>query len=361
MKITAVGAGGARPEVQLSSQRSASPDKIERAKAIASGKQVGNAQVAPHPDQSLNQQQISQAPQEPRRLKVKTNYTPNYIPPNEQMAVEQAATQAQVVELEAQAMPGEMTQDPNINPIIETQESAETRPLSAQHVALAKAKRALQLKEQEIARRESEIESRSKKDLETYRARIKQDPLGVYEEEGITYDKLTEAVLSRDSDPTGQVAKALARIQALEQKLEDQVKGQATSQEKQVENYLKGEGLKAQQIIATSEEFELVRDLGGVPDALKLIKEIYSKEGVVMDTREALKLVEEDYKGETKRLLGFKAIQKMMGTAPASVQQQQTQQGMRQQVRSLSNNDGASRQLSPKERAIAAFNGTLRR
>lgn len=224
-----------------------------------------------------------------------------------------------------------------------------TKPLSPQLALLAKEKRALQVRERAIEDREKALESRSTQGQGVDIARLKSDPLGVLLEAGVTYEQLTEAVLSSQD---GSHTRALeAKIAALETSLDKKFTDRDTQQEQQALAEMRREAL---QLVAQGDTYELVRETKSVPHVIDLIERTYRKSGEVLDVREALQLIEDELLKDSLKLAGYSKVQSQLAPRPASPQPQR-------QMRTLTNRDTATVPLSAKARALAAFHGTLKR
>lgn len=275
--------------------------------------------------------------QKVRALRMTTNATPGYVP--------------------------EAAPDPASNPSLTIPDAIEdkdgavveaTEPLSPQIAAVARAKRALQVKEREIADREKAVLAK-----ETAAggwidpARLKSDPLGVLLATGVTYEQLTEAVVnSSDANP---------KMQALEDKMrlmEEGFEKKLTDRETQAEQAALAE-MRREAVLLSSqgEDFELVRETNSIPAVMTLIERTYRESGEVLDVRAALKLVEDELFTDSLKLANLKKIQSQF--APAAPVSQPPQ--LQRQMRTLTNRDTASVALSRKARALAAFNGTLKK
>lgn len=225
-----------------------------------------------------------------------------------------------------------------------------TQPLSPQLAALAKQRRSLQVKEREIADREKALETQTptQGDLVS-KARLKSDPVGVFLESGLTYDELAQAIMANDANSP---VKALeAKIKALEEGLDKKLTDRDTQSEQQVLAEMRRE---ATQLVAEGEAFELVRETRSVPQVMKLIERTYRETGEVLDVRQALGLVEEELFKDASKLAGLQKVQSQFAPRPAS------QQPQPRQMRTLTNRDTAQVPQSAKQRALAAFAGTLK-
>lgn len=227
-----------------------------------------------------------------------------------------------------------------------------TQPISPQLAELARARRALQVKERAIVDREKALESRSQDVNLIDRARLKSDPLGVLLETGVTYDQLTEAILNGQGN--AEMAALKAELHALKEGVDKKFVEKDTQAEQQVLAEMRREALR---LSSQGEAFEMVRETRSIPDVMKLIERTYRETGEVLETTEALRLVEDELVSRYKKLANLKKVQSQLAPAPAQLQLQPQRQGMR----TLTNKDTASPVMTPKARALAAFYGTLKK
>lgn len=266
------------------------------------------------------------------------------------------ASKSQAIKMSVDQTPGpagpQDVQELSIPDTNETKEAPEpTEPISPQFAALARQRRALQVKERELAEKEKAFEQRTQGSDSIPKSRIQKEPLSVLLEAGVTYDQLADAITAQQSDP--KVSELEAKIQALEQGLEKKF----TDKEQQAEQAALSEMKKeAERLIAANDEFELVRETGSVPDVMKLIERTYRETGEVLDVAEALKLIEDELFKRNQKIIGLKKIQALY-QKPPEVAPHQRSQGMR----TLTNKDTASVPMSAKQRALAAFYGTLKK
>ncbi len=262
-----------------------------------------------------------------RSLTMRTNANPNYIDPTAQQG-------------QAPVDPNELSND-----------SAEaTQPISPQFAALAKQRRALQVMKRELDAREKALSS-PVPDKETIAlAKLKAQPLDVLLEAGVTYEQLTEAILANQGN--SEINDLKAKLKALEEGVDKKLTDRDTQSEQQVLAEMRKE---AEQLAAEGDTFEMVRGTGSIPDVMKLIERTYRESGEVLDVSEALQLVEDELFKEAQKIASFKKVQSQY--FPPAQPQMQRQQGMR----TLTNRDTASIPMSAKARALAAFNGTLKR
>lgn len=221
-----------------------------------------------------------------------------------------------------------------------------TKPLSPQYAALAKQRRALQ-QEREAFEKDKASAQVNRVEL----TKIKSDPLSVLAEAGVTYDDLTNAILA--SQGNSEVAKMKAEIKALKEGVDKQFTERDVQAEQQVLAQMKREAEE----LARDDTYELVRETRSIPDVMKLIERTYRETGEVLDVGEAMSLVEEELTKEAYKLATLKKVQSKLAPPSAPIPQQRTL-GMR----TLTNRDTASPTgMSAKQRALAAFAGTLKK
>ena len=229
-----------------------------------------------------------------------------------------------------------------------------TEPLSPQAAALARQRRALQVKERELTAREEALKSQTPAqgaaiDL----ARLKAEPLSVLQEAGITYDQLSQAILSQAQGVSPEQFRALQqKLEALEVGVDKKLTAQAEQGRAEA---IKAMTQEAHDLVAQGgEEYEVVRATQSVPAAIKLIERVYDTTGRVLDVREALAEIEAEKLQDILKVGAISKVQGQMGQkAPAPAQAPQS----RPPMRTLSNRDTAQAPASAKARALAAFWG----
>lgn len=279
-----------------------------------------------------------QAPviQTPRSLKMNTNATPGRV-------------EAQIEELP----PAPLT---NSDPNDKAEGTPEaTEPLSPQFAALAKQRRALQQERQAFEKEKAEFQSKAPAQGDSISlADLKANPLSVLLNAGVTYDQLTEAILANQNGNGPEIQALKAEIKALKEGVDKTLTDRDAAAEKQVLAEMERE---ATRLAAQGEDFELVRETKSIPVVIDLIEKTYRKTGEVLDVAEAMKLVEDDLIEDTLRKAALQKVQsKLAPSEPAPNQPQQ-----RPPMRTLTNRDTAQVPMSRKQRALAAFHGTLKK
>lgn len=245
----------------------------------------------------------------------------------------------------------------SIPPTNETPEAQEAiRPLSAQQAEMARTRRAraLEAKERALAEREmalkSQMESMPSKDAVPL-SRIKSETLNVLLEAGVSYDDLTKAILANQGDPEVRALKS--ELEALKAGVDKKFVDQETEQRKQILSEMRRE---ASLLASQSENFALVKETRSIPDVMSLIEKTYDSTGEVLEVSEAMGLVEAELLKDAERLAKIEKVKNRFMQQPPLVQPQQ-----RPQMTTLTNKHTASAQMSARDRALAAFYGTLKR
>lgn len=324
MKITPL-AGSNIAGVNLNSQ-GATPDRREAAKQAF----LGNSQHTVTPADNYVDPLIQAQQQNVRKIRVNTNATPGRLDPEELAAVE----------------PPQAAVDPSQDPQVER--IAASKPISPQFAELQRQKRALAKEREAFSQQKASLEqSKSTNSIDL--AKIKESPLKVLKDAGVTYEQLTEAVLAESSgsfDPDSLKAQLLEDTRKT---LQTEFTQRDAAAEQQVLKEIRRE---TDQLVATSPEFKGIKQTNKHKTVVDLIEKVYRTEGHVMDTYEAAKLVEKEVREDARRYASILEDEQQAQQAPPIRQPQ---------FRTLTNRQTATAPMSPRARALAAFNGTLKR
>lgn len=344
MKISPIARSGAGDTAIPEEGRSASAERVARAKAVLSG---GTAAVTPAaPDRTpASDRQVERTAQSIKRIKMRVNATPG--------AMEYAPTPTEV---NPPATPEGNISD-TVEPTPATPEV--TKPLSPQFAALAKKERAIQVKEMAIAAREAAIaakESGTTSDSSLIE-RIKADPLSVLDEQGITYDQLTEAILARSQDQGPAYQALKAEIKALKEGQENQTKSLSDRDQAAEVQVLAQMAKDADALLAAPDDpYEMVRVTNSKAKVIELIKREFHERGNILDVSEALEIVETQLFEDSLKIAQAKKIQTKLAapapTLPPAAPEQKP-------IRTLTNRDGTTVPMSRRERALRAARGEL--
>lgn len=347
MKVSMVPVGNI-PGVNPNEGNSAGPERMARAKAAALG------QKAP---ETIPDLQVERAQNSIKKIKMRTQVSPDrHLKLEEVPVTTEIAPPMVEAPLEAVAPSDSLA---STEPVVEVTE--DTKPLSPQFAALAKQKRALQLKEQEILAREKVLETSSgdTKSLEEYRNRIKANALSVLMEEGVTYDQLTEQILASNQE-NPDLSSLKAEIKALKEGLDNQSKTM-TDREVQAEQQVLAQiGRDVTSLISQGDDYEMTREAGYGQKVVELIHRTFKEKGEYLDTSEAAALIEKELLEEALKFANLKKVQNRL-KPPAQTQTVQPDRPGTKTMRTLTNRDGSSStSMSKRERAIAAMEGRLK-
>lgn len=297
----------------------ASTGKLERARSIARGE---SPQVTQAPQPEKKEQDV-------RKIKMRTNQTPQQPEP-----IQEA-----------------LSSIPDSSEAEATVEA--TQPLSPQFAALARQKRALQLEKAEFDKQKAELSSQPTKALEEYKAKLKSSPMRTMLEEGVSYDQLTEEILSDQGGFNPEIQELKAQIKALKEGVDKTLVDRDTQAEQAALNEMRRE---ADRLAKEGDTFEMVRETQSLPKVIDLIHRTYKQTGEILDVTEAMQLVEDELVNDSLKLASYKKIQSKLAPQPIPQPQQRPNQ-----MRTLTARDTAAPTMDRKARALAAFTGTLRK
>jgi len=307
---------------------SISSDAKTRAIAIAQG------QTPPEVQESTGNPQADKAL---KKIKMKTQVSPDrdISPIIEQNVQETASNNPETHSNEA------------------TQE-VETKPLSPQFAALAKAKRALQLERAQLEKEKAELGVKPSFNPEEFisKADLKSKPLSVLTEAGVTYDQLTEALLN-GSGPNPEVLALKAELKALKEEITGQLSERDKLAEQQVLNQIDRDIASE---VASSETYAAIRQAKAQADVRELIHRTWQKSNEILDVKEACDLVEKQIREEALPFVDLLRPQQQAQPQAQPVQKPQTKV-----MKTLTNRDGAAPVTDRRSRALAAFYGQLKR
>jgi hypothetical protein len=273
-----------------------------------------------------------------RRIKMKTNYS-----------TDRSIDDGQVVEPQVEATVEEPSTTPDAS-VATAEGSEEIKPLSPQFAALAKQRRALQVKEQQLIEREKALSTQGQSP-DAIIQKLKSEPLSVLKEHGVTYDQLTEAILNEQNGISPEVTKLRAEIEAMKADLN---KNFTDRDQQQEEAALREMQREATFLAKDGETYEMIRDTNSIPDVMELIKRTYKTTGEVLDVSVAMEAIETELLEESLQAAQRRKVQERL---KVGVQPQPGQK----LIKTLTNRDSAAPILDRRSRAIAAMNGTLKR
>jgi hypothetical protein len=333
MKISAMPAGaGGNPGTDLGNinvGQTADAGKLAAAKAIASGEE---------PTREEKQDPVERA-RDVRKIVMKTNYSTNR---DDALVVPEAPVE---VAPEAPSTTTDVGGQPNVA-------AESTQYITPERAAIAKQRRALQVKERELAEREAKIAQPPEGEFIS-KADLLANPLKIFDA-GLTYDQLTEAILANQSGVTPEVKALRDELEALKKGVDERFVTQEQIQEESALNQIADD---MESLAKSSDQYEMFLGRNGLQRALNKVYSHYKKTGQVLDNKAVMDQVENELLDEAIKLAKFKKV--MSKLAPEPVQAQPQSQG--KQMKTLTSRDGASIPLDRRSRAIAAMRGTLRK
>lgn len=348
MKVSPLAAGGT-PGTNLGSVNIGSSVNAGK-KAAAEAAFLGEAPVTITESDTYVDPQVKKALESVRKIKMRTNASPERYEQEAQASQEAqpAAAAAPVLAEDQSAVSGDNGQ---VNATTE-----DTKPLSPQFAALAKQRRALQVKERELADREKALSSQPATNAGWIDpAQLKSKPLSVLQEHGVTYDQLTEAILANQGGINPEIQALKAEIKALKEGVDNTFKSQQESAE---EGALTEMLFEAESLAKEGDAYEMIRERNAYDKVLRLIHSTYKKTGRVLNVADAMATIETQLLDESFKLANINKVKNKLQPIQPQVQQDQA---ATKQMRTLTNRDTARPTMSAKARALAAFNGTLKK
>lgn len=346
MKISPIPTSGAGSTAIAEEGHSAGADRVARAKAVLAGQNPD----APPPRQDAQDRHLAAVQASIKRIKMRVNHTPT----EPQTPVETVAPEAT-----GSAIPdGSAT---TAAPEAAAPATEATKPISPQFAALMKQQRALQVRERQIADRERAI---TEKETGTtpapdLLARLKTDPLSVLDEQGVTYDQLTEAILARSQEQGPGYQRIQAELRALKEGLENQTKAVSDRDLAARAQVLSQMRKDADALVTTSgDTFELVKEAGLSHKAVELVERTFDKTGEILDVEEALGMIEAQLLEDHLKFSKAKKLQQTQAPAQQPAGAKAPQQTP--PIRTLTNRDGSRVPMSRRDRALLAFRGELK-
>ena len=267
------------------------------------------------------------------------------------------------------------------SPAAEVEQKTED-PLSSQYALLARKERALRAKaqqqEQALKQREEALKTReaaiAAKDQEystgyISKQHLKANTLEALNDAEISYDELTQQLINNQTplDPrtTSLMSKLEAKIAKLEAELGEGKKSQIEQQTQSYQAAVKQIESDVKSLVASDPSYEAVKATNSVKDVVELIERTYKEDGTLLSVEEAAQLVEDHLLGEIDKLTNIEKVKRRLSPKPAVSSEIQVQTPAKpapqqQPMKTLTNANSSTRQLSARERALLAFRGELK-
>lgn len=260
--------------------------------------------------------------------------------------------------------------------IVEEPKAAKEETLSSQYAILARQQKALRQRDQQLKAREAAIKAQEDAarlpqkplfDESKYvqKDRITQDPFAVLNELGLSYDQLTDLALNAPKPEQIAINNELKALreemkllrgenESTKKSFEEQQTQAYTQAVQQIRN-------EAKLLVNNNPNFETIKETSSINDVVELIEQTFKQDGILLTVEEAAQQVEDYLVEEAMKITKIKKIQQrlMPKATPVAEAQKTTDQPKQQQMKTLTNSVGSSRQLSARERALLAFENKL--
>ncbi len=322
MKISPV---AGTPTIQQQPATGMNPEKMARIKGIASGNPVVIPPTEEEKDKLLDATQ---------KIAMVTNKTP-------------AGTEIG----DADGVVSQPESGISDTSVQTTEGSEVTQPLSPQLAAIARQRRALQVKERELADKEKAMGGATRAELES---RLKSSPLSVLQELGVTYDQLTQEILGQQGQINPEVEKLKAELAELKGGVDKRFTEAQVAQETSAINYVAD---KLDALVQTGDDFELLKAAEGEEEVIRRVYNHWKKTGKELDVSQVAKEYQDELAEEATRYARLKQVQSRLTPAEPAPVTPAPQQG----IRTLTNKDSARPAMDRRQRAILAMQGQLKR
>ncbi len=253
--------------------------------------------------------------------------------------------------------------DPAVKRFKELEQRAKLQAIKARQIQQQQL--ALKAQEDALKAREASIQAEAAKYQQGYisQDRLKQDPLSVLAEAGLSYDELTQQLLNQQ--PANPRLEAMLKrqedkIRELESKLDGQSKSYQENQQQAYNQALKQIENDTKSLVKSDPAYEAIRATNSVSDVVDLIKQTYEQDGILLTVEEAAQQVEDYLVEEATKLTKLQKIKQRLqaeATKPVKQPSPQPQAQPKPQMKTLTNAGASSRPMTARERAIAAFKG----
>lgn len=180
---------------------------------------------------------------------------------------------------------------------------------------LARKEKAFTAKMLDVKAREDALAAKDAEYQSSYipKKKLSEDPLGTLNDNGLTYDQLTEMVMSQGQkqDPVYQAMEK--RMQALESMLNDQNTRYQDNAKKQYEQAVQYTKSEVSALVENDPTFELLKATDSVDEVVKLIEDTFKNEGTLLSAKEAAQKIEDDLFAEAMKMASVNKIKSKFG------------------------------------------------
>lgn len=293
---------------------------------------------------------------------------PSQVSPEEMTAVKAPSERQSDPTLETESQ--EVTPEkPKVDPDAQRRYVQLARQEQALRAKAHKQEQAIRAREEALAAREANLTAPSQPQGYS-KDQIKANALDILAEAGVSYEELTQQILTqqpRDPRLNAEMQALRDEIKALRGENEKTVKGIEEQNRETRTAALRQIKFDAIKLVQADPEFETIRATNSINDVVELIEKSAMEDGIILSVEEACAEVEQYLLDQLMPLTKIEKIQKRLqaGQPKAQVEQPKTQAagtpGQQQQpMKTLTNANSSSRQLSARERALLAFKGELK-
>jgi len=182
---------------------------------------------------------------------------------------------------------------------------------------------ALSRKEKELRRKEAELEEKLRlkeaeledklsgfQGTEAFQSQLKENPLKVLSDLGVTYDDLTQMALNEGSPTTEMLLKR--QEEQFKQQLEDlrneYLNDKKSAEEEKYNQVIDNFVNEITNFVNTNETYELIRAQDAVGLVYDVIEEYHEESGRILDVKEAADAVEQYLENQARELLSIKKL-----------------------------------------------------
>lgn len=286
----------------------------------------------------------------------------NSISPEEMSAVNPIADEKATETVEVTKPKEEPKQE---DPALSRQFAQLARQEKALRAKQAQQDQAVRAREAELKAREDALNAKDQQYKSGYISKdtLKKNPLLALQEAGISYDDVTNQILNQGTtDPRVEatINQLMAKIESLENANKSRDQWQQDEQKNQYETAKKQLLVDTRSLVQNDPDFETIKATGSYNDVVDLIEQVYKKDGILLTVEEAAKEVEDYLVDEAIKITNINKIKSRLASAQAPKTQsteQKPQPVQQTQMKTLTNASSASRPLTARERALAAFKG----
>lgn len=227
-----------------------------------------------------------------------------------------------------------------------------TQPIDPKFEALAKKESAFRTREKEFQAREAAFKARESEldQAKAFKDRLKQSPLDVLNELGVTYDDLVAQAVNAPSSETLEIRNELKALREAQAKMEETAKNSVTQQREAAVNQIRHDVLD---LVKNDASFETIQATESAEDVVELITRTYDETGKLLTVDDAARMVEEELFKEAMRIAQIGKVKAKLTPEPQETKQELKSQ---RQIQTLTNNMTTSKPMSARERAIKVFN-----